>query len=94
MYNDITDITYPNSNIPTAVHSDYPSPSHANMAEDDDGYIGLLLWNEKTQESTFAAYDAPWKSAVRLRVSNKMFLFMGKFVESFPASFVGDYDNA
>lgn len=27
--------------------------------EDDDGYIGLLLWNEKTQESTFAAYDAP-----------------------------------
>ncbi|CAL1148528.1 unnamed protein product [Cladocopium goreaui] len=30
----------------------------SNCQEDDDGYIGLLLWNEKTQESTFAAYDA------------------------------------
>lgn len=26
--------------------------------EDDDGYICLLLWNQKTQESTFAVYNA------------------------------------
>lgn len=34
--------------------------------QDDEGYIALLLWNEKTSESTFAVYDGQSFSAVPL----------------------------
>ena len=33
---------------------------HFVVSQDDDGYICLLLWNQKTQESTFAVYNATW----------------------------------
>eukprot|EP00404_Azadinium_spinosum_P061967 CAMPEP_0180699974 /NCGR_PEP_ID=MMETSP1038_2-20121128/4827_1 /TAXON_ID=632150 /ORGANISM="Azadinium spinosum, Strain 3D9" /LENGTH=497 /DNA_ID=CAMNT_0022731613 /DNA_START=30 /DNA_END=1525 /DNA_ORIENTATION=+ len=29
-----------------------------NIGDDDRGYLGLILWNQRTQESTFAVYDA------------------------------------
>jgi len=28
------------------------------FGDDDRGYLGLILWNQRTQESTFAVYDA------------------------------------
>jgi carotenoid cleavage dioxygenase len=33
-------------------------PSGNNSSDDDDGYIGMILWNTNTEESTFVLYDA------------------------------------
>jgi carotenoid cleavage dioxygenase len=34
------------------------SPSSTNESNDDDGYIGMFLWNYEKAESTYALYDA------------------------------------